>query len=361
MANEKPDKDSKTEEPTEKKIQDAVEKGNVPTSREAATFASFIGMLLVASFFLANGTANLTGALARLLDQPAAFSLENRADAMSLLNSVAMEAATLVLPIVIVLVVCGILASALQNAPSVVVDRIQPELSRISIGAGWKRIFGVQGQVEFLKALFKFGVVCAVGYYFVRSNTLSVANALLADPGGLPFLLLDLGIRVIATIALATGVLVALDVVWTRIFWHNELRMTREEVKEELKQMDGDPMVKARQRSLGRDRARRRMMQQVPRATVVITNPTHYAVALRYVREEGGAPVVLAKGKDLIALRIREIAEENSVPIIENKPLARALFKAAEVDQMIPKEFYKAVAEIIYFLSQRQAQTRPVG
>lgn len=361
MADEAPDKDSKTEEPTEKKIRDALEKGNVPMSREAPTLAAFIGMLLVSAFFLATGVSQLTVTLAKILDQPAAFSLETRADAVLLLNALAWEAGSLVLPIVIVLALTGILASALQHPPSMVIDRITPEMSRVSLMEGWKRIFGTHGLVEFAKALFKFGVVCAVGYYFVKSNTLSVANALLVEPHTLPAMLLNLGIRVIATITVATAVLVAADIVWTRIFWHNELRMTREEVKEELKQSDGDPLVKARLRSLSRDRARRRMMGAVPRATLVIANPTHYAVALRYVREEGGAPLVLAKGKDLIALKIRELAEEHGVPVVENKPLARALYKAVEVDQMIPREFYKAVAEIILYLSQRQARTRPVG
>ncbi len=354
------DKDSKTEEPTEKKIQDAIEKGNVPFSREAATLASLIGMLLVASFFLASGVAELSGTLVRILDQPAAFALETRADATLLLGAVALEAGRLVVPIVIVLGIAGVLASALQNPPSMVVDRIMPEMSRVSLSSGWKRIFGVQGQIEFLKAVFKFGVVCAVGYYFVRSNTMSVTNAIFVEPSDLPALLLNLGIRVIATITVATAVLVAADVVWSRVYWHNELRMTRQEIKDEFKQSDGDPIVKARQRSLSRDRARKRMMGAVPRATLVITNPTHYAVALRYVREEGGAPLVIAKGKDLIALRIRELAAEHNIPIVENKPLARALYRAVEVDKMIPKEFYKAVAEIIYYLSQRQAQIRPI-
>lgn len=360
MADE-PDKDSKTEQPTEKKVRDAIEKGNVPFSREAATLASLIGMLLIGSFFLATGVSQLSLYMARILDQPGAIALDTQADAILLLTAVGMEAGRLLLPVVIVLGVCGILASALQNPPNIVLDRIMPEMSRISMSKGWRRIFGAQGQVEFLKALFKFGVVCAIGYYFVRSNTMSVTNALFVEAGDLPALLLSLGIRVIATVAVATAVLVAADVVWSRVFWHNELRMTREEVKEEHKQSDGDPIVKARLRSLSRDRARNRMIQAVPRATLVITNPTHYAIALRYVREEGGAPMVIAKGKDLIALKIREMAAEHNIPIVENKPLARSLFKAVEVDKMIPKEFYKAVAEIIYFLSQRQAQTRPIG
>jgi flagellar biosynthetic protein FlhB len=161
-------------------------------------------------------------------------------------------------------------------------------------------------------------------------------------------------------VAVATLVLVAADLVWSRLFWQRDLRMTRQEIKDELKQVDGDPIVKARLRSLARDRLRKRMMAAVPRATLVIANPTHYAVALRYVREEGGAPLVVAKGQDLIALKIREIAVEHGIPVIENKALAKSLYRSVEVDEMIPPEFYKAVAEIVFFLFARQAQARPV-
>ena len=157
-----------------------------------------------------------------------------------------------------------------------------------------------------------------------------------------------------AGVAVATLLLVVLDLVWSRVFWRRELRMTKQEVKEELKQTEGDPIVRSRLRSLARDRSRRRMMAAVPRATFVITNPTHYAVALRYVREEGGAPRVLAKGRNLIALRIREIAEQHNIPIIEDKPLAQALYKKVAVNQMIPPEFYRAVAQIVYFVMTRK-------
>jgi flagellar biosynthetic protein FlhB len=149
-------------------------------------------------------------------------------------------------------------------------------------------------------------------------------------------------------------VLVAADLVWTRIFWLRDLKMTRQEVKDEMKQVDGDPIVKARLRSLARDRARKRMIAGVPRATFVVANPTHFAVALRYVKEEGGAPLVVAKGQDLIALKIRAIAAEHDIPIIEDKLLARSLYKAVEVDKMIPPEFYKAIAEVVFFLFSRR-------
>jgi flagellar biosynthetic protein FlhB len=181
------------------------------------------------------------------------------------------------------------------------------------------------------------------------------------EPSALPSLLLKLVERALSTLAVATLVLVAADLVWSRVFWHRELRMTRQEVKDELKQVDGDPIVKARLRSLARDRSRKRMMAAVPRATLVIANPTHYAVALRYLREEGGAPLVVAKGQDLIALRIREIAAEHRIPIVENKELARSLYRSVQIDKMIPPEFYKAVAEIVFFLMARQPGTRPMA
>jgi flagellar biosynthetic protein FlhB len=170
-----------------------------------------------------------------------------------------------------------------------------------------------------------------------------------------------MSVHLISTVAVANIILVAADLVWSRVFWQRQLRMSRREIKDELKQADGDPIVKARLRSLARDRLRKRMIASVPRATLVIANPTHFAVALRYVREEGGAPVVLAKGQDLIALKIREIAEKHAIPVIEDRLLARSLYKAVEVDKMIPPEFYRAVAEIILFLSSRKAGARPAG
>jgi flagellar biosynthetic protein FlhB len=195
----------------------------------------------------------------------------------------------------------------------------------------------------------------------LRSAHNNVVNALFMEPAALPTLILDMASRLVATVAVATIIPVAADVVWSRVSWQRELRMTRQEVKDELKQADGDPIVKARLRSLARDRMRKRMIASVPKATLVIANPTHFAVALRYVREEGGAPLVIAKGQDLIALKIREIAAAHGIPVIEDKALARSLYKAVEVDKMIPAEFYKAVAEIVFYVLGRQARTRPVG
>lgn len=356
---EEPDKDGKTEEPTEKRIRDAVEKGNVPFSREAATLAGLVGLLLISSFFVAGGVTSLSVSLTRYIDSPEGWSLANGSDVMRLVEAAASDMARLLIPFVVILATGGILSSVLQNAPRLVLNRIQPELSRISIAKGWKRIFGAQGQIEFLKSLFKLGVITLVGYFMVRKAQHDITNAMVMEPTALPALIHGMATGILSTITVAVIVLVAADLVWSRIFWQRNLRMSHQEIKDELKQADGDPILKARMRSLARDRARKRMIAAVPRATVVIANPTHFAVALRYVREEGGAPLVVAKGQDLIALKICEMASQHAIPIVENKELARALYKSVEVDKMIPPEFYKAVAEIVFYLFARQAQTRP--
>ncbi len=154
------------------------------------------------------------------------------------------------------------------------------------------------------------------------------------------------------------GLIAGVDLVWSRFHWRQDLRMTKQEVKDELKQSEGDPIVKSRLRSLARDRARRRMMTAVPRATLVIANPTHYSIALKYVRDEDSAPIVLAKGQDLVALKIREIAEANNIPVFEDVALARSMYKQVSVDSVIPQQFYQAVAELIRVVYAKKAKRK---
>lgn len=352
---EAPDKDSKTEEPTEKKISDAVEKGNVPRSREMATFASLIGVLAAAAFMIGPGTVTLSSHMIILLDNPGAFTLESGHDVNQLLWAVSMEAGKFLMPVIVLLTAAGMASAFLQHAPGLALDQIKPKWSRVSPGAGWKRIFGSEGFVEFLKSLFKVGAIAFVVMIMLNADRDAVINAGLADPSTLPELTLSLAIRLLSAVSVALALLVVGDVVWTRVRWRTDLRMTRQEVKDELKQSEGDPLVKGRLRSLARDRARRRMIAAVPQATVVIVNPTHYAIALKYDRAKGGAPLVIAKGLDLVALRIREVANQHSVPVIEDKPLVRALYDVVEVDQWIPPEFYRAVAKILHLIYMRTA------
>ena len=347
------DEDSKTEEPTEKKISDAIEKGNVPVSKEASVMVSFLAILLIGSFATVSGARRLSQVLARFIDDAEGFKLGNGADAIMLTRVVGLEVGRFLIPIVVILMVGGLAAAWFQNAPRIVPDRIKPELSRISLAKGWKRIFGVEGLVEFAKASFKFATIAVVALVLLRSDQTALVNAMFTDPSDLPETILRLAMRLLSGVAIATIVLVAADLVWARVNWRRKLRMSRRDIKDEHKQMEGDPLVKARMRSLARDRARNRMMAGIPKATLVIANPTHFAVALRYDRDEDAAPYVVAKGQDLIALKIRQIAEDNQIPVIENKELARALYPAVEIDRMIPPQFYRAVAEVIYYVYSR--------
>lgn len=351
---EKPDRESKTEQPTEKKLRDEIERGNLPSSREVPIFTFMLGLLLIFGLFLGEGAYKLTNTLSLVLNHANAFQLNTGGDLTALCRALFLASAPLLAPIFIILAGAGIAASVMQNAPRLVFERLKPDISRISPTEGWHRIFGMSGQVEFLKSFAKFLAVSVVVFALLQMDRNLFTGAMFVEPGALPSLIMELAIRFLSGIAIATLVLVAADVVWSRFHWRSELRMTREELKEELKQSEGDPLVKSRMRSLALDRRRRSMIAAVSKAMLVVANPTHYAIALRYVREEGGAPRVLAKGKDLVALRIRQVAEENDIPVIEDKALARSMYNSVEVDRMIPPEFYRAVAELIHFLHRRE-------
>ena len=358
---DKPDRDSKTEEASEKKIRDEIERGNVPVSREASVFASFAGLLLFAAFFLRDGAQSFAYGLGRILDNASGWRLGNGADAVLLLSAVTTTLGGVCVPLFIILVGVALAASFAQNPPSLVFERIRPDLSRISIVDGWNRIFGMRGQTELLKSIFKFVALTVVVLVVLQAELGRFVNAMFLEPGAVPEVIVDISIRLLSGLAIAALLLVAADVLWSRLHWRNELRMTRQEVKEELKQIEGDPLIKSRLRSLALDRRRRSMIAAVPKATLVVANPTHYAVALRYVREEGGAPHVVAKGKDLLALTIRQIAEQNDIPVFEDKALARSMYDAVEVDRMIPPEFYRAVAELIHIIQNHVRRPAPIN
>jgi flagellar biosynthetic protein FlhB len=354
--NDKPDQSEKTEEPTAKKIEDALKKGQTPYSRELPTFASLIAILLVLGLLASDRTRALVAALSRLHDKAGGFALEDGTDATAIFLEVYTASAVFLLPVVVLLAVFGVVAALSQSSPRLVGERIRPKLDRLSIPSGLKRIFGSQGLAEFLRALFKFVVVGAIAAVLLWNQVPALIRAIFVEPTLLPSQILAIAVRLLAAVCAATVVLVAADLVYTRMKWRRDLKMTRREVKDELKQSEGDPILKARIRSVQKDRSRRRMLTSVPQSTVVITNPTHVAVALAYTRGEGGAPRLVAKGADKVALRIREIAVEADVPVVEDPPLARALYHAVAVDRFIPEEFYRAVAQVLYYVYSREAE-----
>lgn len=352
------DKESKTELPSQKKITEAAEKGNTPFSREIPVFASSLAIYVYVIFYLPAGVAQLWETLRDLFEKPDQWRFENGQDIVALFIRLGWESGAIIVPAFVLMGAFGIVASVLQNLPTPILDRIEPKLSRLSLVQGFQRIFGLPGLVEFGKSLFKVVIVGTIIALALRSEFISSIDAMYADPN---FLIsrLTSDVKIILIIILfATAAIGVADYFWTHHQWFTELKMTKEEVKEERKQMDGDPIMKQRQRSFARDLARKRMMASVPRATMIIANPTHYAVALRYVREEDAAPVVLAKGTDLIALKIREIAEKNGIPVFEDPPLARSMFAQVSVDSVIPPVFYKAVAELIQRIYSSKNKSR---
>lgn len=349
------DDDGKTFEPTEKKLREAAERGDLPVSREAALLGGLGATLAVCSLTLRDGAARLADTLAHIVEDPARWRLNNGADAGDLLGVLLGAAASFVVPIFTIFLVAGLAVSFAQNAPSVVLDRIAPKLSKVSPAAGLARLLGKAGAVEFAKSVVKLVIMGSVAALVLMAERDTVADTIFVSPALVPDRVLGLLMKLLSGITAAFVLVGIADIAWTRVKWRKRMMMTRQEVKDEHKQSEGDPAVKARRRSLALDRRRRRMMADVPRATLVIANPTHFSIALRYKREEGGAPVVVAKGQDILALKIREIAGQHGIAVIENKPLARSMYDLVEVGELIPPEFYKAVAEVIHYVQSRDA------
>jgi flagellar biosynthetic protein FlhB len=345
---EQPDDDDKTEEPTPKKLEDAIRRGDVAKSMELNTFfvlAGFLLAMMVASGYAAREALfSLRAFLMNAHQVPSGGINMMWVTAMGFGET--FLAASIILAIVMVFAFAG---SALQHRPLWTFEPMTPKLSKLSLVQGAKRIFGKEALANFVKGLLKVIIVGAVVGWTLWSEhdrldafTRMEVQALL--PATLVILLKMMGWVVAIYFFVGIG-----DYVYQRFAWMQRQRMTREELKQEYKDTDGNPEIKAKLRQLRREQLKRRMMSEVPKATVVVTNPTHFAVALRY--EPGmEAPICVAKGVDSLALKIREVATAHGVPIVENPPLARALHATTDIEDTVPVEHYKAVAEVIGYV-----------
>jgi flagellar biosynthetic protein FlhB len=261
----------------------------------------------------------------------------------------------LLLPLLL-LMLAAFLGPFLQIGPLFAPEIIKPDLSKISLIMGWKRLFSMRAIMEFFKGLLKISIVGLVSFLLLYPYFSSIDHMV-----GLPIIIMmedmkALVLRMLAGTLIVFLVVAVIDLLYQRAEHIKKLRMSRHDLKEEYRQTEGDPQIKAKLRQLRSEKARQRMMANVPTADVVITNPTHYAIALKYDPDTMEAPLCVAKGVDQIALRIREIAKENDVSIVENKPLARALYDAVEIDETIPTEHYRAVAQIISFVFRQKGK-----
>ncbi|PHP65730.1 flagellar biosynthesis protein FlhB [Zhengella mangrovi] len=348
------DKDSKTEAPTEKKIRDALEKGQTAFSREAPLFASLLAAAGFMALFAKPSAMIITDRLSYFMSHAHEIHLDTGLDATAVTSALFSPVMTTILPLFLVLIVAGIVASTAQNAPRMVRDRIAPKFSNVSPASGWTRIFGKRGFIEFAKSLVKIGFAFAIVIFFMRDRMEALVGYVNLHPLAMLQMLETNIVYLLFLVCGFMAAVTAVDIFASRFLWYEDLRMTRQEIKEEHKQAEGDPMVKARIRSIARARSRSRMMSAVPTATLVVANPTHFAVAMRYDPARDAAPVVVAKGTDDLALRIRAIAEANDVPVFERVELARSLYKVVKVDQIIPQAFFKAVAELVRYVHSRK-------
>jgi flagellar biosynthetic protein FlhB len=344
------DQDSRTEDPTAKRQGEAERKGNVAISREISFTAMLIAALTALALILPWSAQPLLHLLRGLVQRPESISLASTPDIQALLARVAATIAAALAPVMILFALTGIVTVVAQHGGFLwATERLGLQWNLLNPTRGFSRLFSGRALVEWGKGLFKLMIVTVVTYMVMRPEFDRVESLIGADP--VQFLPRFMAIlhRLLVAVILAMALIAAADFFYQR--WSNwrSLKMTRQEVKDEVKNQDGDPTIKAKQRARRQARARRRMLQAVPKASVVVTNPTHFAVALRY--EQGmNAPKLVAKGVDFMARRIRDLARDNGVPIIENPPVARALYAAVEIDEEVPPEHYKAVAEIIGYV-----------
>lgn len=344
----------KTEEPTRKRLDDALKKGDVAKSQELNVWFGLAATTLVVSIFADGATSSLGQTLTRFLQSPERIAVDGlslRAMAGGLGLAIG---AALALPMLF-LMLAGIAGNMVQHPPIITSEPIIPKFSKISPAAGFKRIFSVEGLLNFFKGLLKLTIVGVVIWTVAWPERTRLVTLADSDLAGLLPLLKQLSLRVLVASVIVFAAIAIADYLFARHRWRKKLMMSLQEIKDEHKQQEGDPHIKGRIRALRQQRSRKRMMAAVPSATVVIANPTHFAVALKY--EAGmNAPMCVAKGVDAIALRIRKIAEDAGVTVIENPPLARSLHAALDVDREIPAEHYKAVAEVIGFVMKRKGR-----
>lgn len=360
MAEESQDDSSKTEEPSTKKLEEARKKGQLVSSREINHFF----MILALTFFVMVLAPHLARGLVELLTpfiaQPDTFEMSGAGFSRTMRHVTLGAFAALSLTLLLT-IVAAIAPAIVQNKWVLSAENIKPKIEKISPLAGFKRLFSFKAAVEFLKNFLKVSLVgilaalIALPYH----NELAVLPNL-SKTSMLDFTQ-DVAGEILIVIAIMLFLLSILDYLYQRFVFLRRMRMTRQELKDEYKQQEGDPHIKQRLRAIRREKARKRMMAQVPKADVVITNPTHYAVALQYEALTMAAPLVVAKGADDVAHRIRELAEKSKVPIVRNPPLARVLYDTTEVDEEIPVEHYQAVAKVIGYVYKLQGKVPKKG
>jgi flagellar biosynthetic protein FlhB len=354
----------RTEAPTPRRLEDARRRGQVPNSRDVG---ALFGLAAAVALLLGAPGAALVaglGAQARSAWSGQSVSLETIGDFHAVLLAHALATAALLAPLLGALVLAGVLGPLLQIGPLLSTEALAIRLDRLDPIAGMKRLVSVERLVDLAKALVKLALLVAIARAVLLPRLDEILQLVVVEPAGGGGVLRGLAWRLALPLLAALAAIAVLDVAWTRHRHRHRLRMTRQEVREEIFQREGNPHVRARMRQAARELTRQRLLAEVPRADVVVRNPTHFAVALGYERATMGAPKVLAKGRGRMALRILEIARQHEVPIVEDPPLARLIYRSTRVGSEIPVALYEAIAEVlayVYRLDRRRATGWGVG
>jgi flagellar biosynthesis protein FlhB len=348
----------KTLAASQRKLEQARQKGDVPSSREGSNVGLYAAMLLSVGLAGSLATRRIAEVLLPLVEQPDAF-MDLNGEGFKAAGHAALEAIGLaLLPVFGLLMVGALLPHLLQNTVVFSTERLVPKLSHVSPMAGLKRLLGLKALFEFGKNVVKATTVALACWIVGRPLYDEAAGLATVDPAAFPGILFHMIIAILFAVTLVAAIIAAVDIGFQRFEYARRQRMTVQEMREESRSTEGDPHVKAARRKKQRQVSRNRMMADVPTATVVLTNPTHFAVALRYERGQDDAPVCVAKGVDALALRIRELARSAGVTVMEDKPLARALYATVEVGEAIPPQHFEAVAKVIGIVWAQQGLAR---
>ena len=348
----------KTEKATPKKRQDMRNKGQVNQSRELPAILLLLALFLTMRMFGPFVYRELVATFQFFLQESIAeMSFDNSSDVMRLVTYALWQIVKMVAPFFIVAMIIGVIGSVVQVGFMFTLQPLVPKFSKLNPLSGIKRMFSARSFFEMVKAVAKIGLVLWVAWGAISAELGTISNLMDLDLRSSVGYMLNLVVDVSLKVCFALMLIAAVDFAFQYWQHEKEIRMSKQDIKEEYKQMEGSPEIKGRIRQKQREISMRRMMQEVPKADVVITNPTHLAVAVRYRPEDGDAPIVLAKGADFLAARIREIAKENGVRLVENKPLAQALYTQVEIGKPVPPELYKAVAEVLAFVYGIQGKT----
>lgn len=350
------DDQEKTEEPTSKKIEDARKEGNVPKSQDTSGFVTLVVAL---------------GAFLGLLSWIQSrivylyyyyYSLVGQSIEKELVLQISMvtfrEIIFTVIPLALSVAIAGLLANIMQIGFIFTTKPLIPDFSKINMLKGLKNLFSLKKAIEGIKIILKVTLVMLISYSFLIAFTKELPSVIYFPIFDQLAWLKEKMLILISVMLLLFLVLSLFDLLFVRYNYFKDLRMSKQEIKDEYKQMEGDPKIKAKIRQIQMQMTRKRMMQEIPQADVVITNPTHYAVAIRYDQKKEDAPKIIAKGTDFIALKIKEIALNHQIQIVENAPLARELYKKCNIGESIPENLYKAVAEVLAFVYKSANKTR---